>query len=187
MDDGGLGYSIRKKLDTQYLKDMAQLADRVQQVERLKAEKARANKDNRRERVAYVELDEDGPGTYSDPLNFDESEVDLVELKQGPPYSCRVITPLNGKNLVELEKSDAFPKKIYIFDITKCDDIFNLLVKDDHMIVPPSDKIPSLEQRKKRGFCKYHNFLGHRTLQCFLYRDLVQKAIRDGRLKFGDR
>lgn len=26
---GGLDYSIRKKLDTQYLRDMAQLADRV--------------------------------------------------------------------------------------------------------------------------------------------------------------
>ena len=29
MDAGGLDYSIRKKLDTQYLRDMAQLADRV--------------------------------------------------------------------------------------------------------------------------------------------------------------
>jgi hypothetical protein len=29
MDVGGLDYSIRKKLDTQYLRDMAQLADRV--------------------------------------------------------------------------------------------------------------------------------------------------------------
>jgi hypothetical protein len=41
---GGLDYSIRKKLDTQYLRDMAQLADRVRQVERLKAEKARTTK-----------------------------------------------------------------------------------------------------------------------------------------------
>jgi len=29
MAAGGLDYSIRKKLDTQYLRDMAQLADRV--------------------------------------------------------------------------------------------------------------------------------------------------------------
>ncbi|KAK2456809.1 hypothetical protein QL285_004146 [Trifolium repens] len=41
MAAGGLDYSIRKKLDTQHLRDMAQLADRVRQVERLKAEKAR--------------------------------------------------------------------------------------------------------------------------------------------------
>lgn len=36
MAAGGLDYSIRKKLDTQYLRDMAQLADRVRQVESLK-------------------------------------------------------------------------------------------------------------------------------------------------------
>jgi len=29
MAAGGLDYSVRKKLDTQYLRDMAQLADRV--------------------------------------------------------------------------------------------------------------------------------------------------------------
>lgn len=40
----GLNYSIRKKLDIQYLRDMAQLADRVHQVECLKAKKVRMNK-----------------------------------------------------------------------------------------------------------------------------------------------
>jgi len=44
MATGGIDYSIRKKLDTQYLRDMAQLADRVRQVERLKAEKAKIHK-----------------------------------------------------------------------------------------------------------------------------------------------
>ena len=47
--------------------------------------------------------------------------------------------------------------------------------------------MPPLEQRKKRGFCKYHNFLGHKTSQCFLFRDLVQKALEEGRLKFADK
>jgi len=53
MAAGGLEYSIRKKLDTQYLRDMAQLADRVWQVERLKIEKARASKYGKKEKVAY--------------------------------------------------------------------------------------------------------------------------------------
>lgn len=91
MAAGDLDYSIRKKLDTQYLRDMAQLTNKVRQVERLKAEKAKANKNNKRERVAYIELDEDDPKTYRGPLNFDESEVDLAELKQGPPYSYKVL------------------------------------------------------------------------------------------------
>jgi len=37
MATGGLDYSIRKKLDTQHLRDMSQLADRVRHVERLRA------------------------------------------------------------------------------------------------------------------------------------------------------
>lgn len=44
MDAGGLDYFIRKKLYTQYLKGMSQLTDRVRQVERLEAKKARTNK-----------------------------------------------------------------------------------------------------------------------------------------------
>ncbi|XP_058763506.1 uncharacterized protein LOC131636945 [Vicia villosa] len=59
MAASGLDFFIQKKLDTQYLKDMAQLADRVRQVKRLKAEKARANKNYKKERVAYVEAEEE--------------------------------------------------------------------------------------------------------------------------------
>src|SRR4051812_17628427 len=51
MAAGGLDYSIRKKLDTQYLRDLAQLADRVRHVERLKAEKVRSTKSHKKERV----------------------------------------------------------------------------------------------------------------------------------------
>src|SRR3954466_14556303 len=58
MAAGGLDYSIRKKLDTQHLRDMAQLADRVCQVERLKAEKARVSKYHKKENIAYVTTSE---------------------------------------------------------------------------------------------------------------------------------
>ena len=42
MTVGGLDYYIRKKLDTQYLRDMAKLTDGVRRIERLKAEKSKA-------------------------------------------------------------------------------------------------------------------------------------------------
>ena len=167
---------------------MAQLADRVRQLERLKIEKAKATKTHRREKVAYVEMDDDDPETSSNPTTIEESEIDLAELKHGPPYSCRVLLPSDGKNPIESEKNnDIFPKKTYSFNVTKCDEMFDLLVKDGQMIVPPGAKMPPLEHRKKRGFCKYHNFLGHKTSQYFLFRDLVRGAIKEGRLKFADR
>ncbi|XP_058746464.1 uncharacterized protein LOC131619378 [Vicia villosa] len=102
----GLDYSIRKKLDTQYLRDMAQLADRVRQVERLKAEKARANKSNKKERVTYVEVNEGEPEISEDQYGFEDCEVDLAELKEADPYTCKMITPSNVKNPVEIEKND---------------------------------------------------------------------------------
>ncbi|KAK2444904.1 hypothetical protein QL285_015894 [Trifolium repens] len=71
MAAGGLDYSIRKKLDTQHLRDMSQLADRVRQVERLKAEKARSSKFHKKEKIAYVE-------TYESDGDFDH-DYDCVE------------------------------------------------------------------------------------------------------------
>ena len=58
---------------------------------------------------------------------------------------------------------------------------------DGQVIVPKGLKTPPLDIRKKQGFCKYHNFLGHKTSQCVLFRDLVQDAIEEGRLKFSDK
>ncbi|XP_050908838.1 uncharacterized protein LOC127122568 [Lathyrus oleraceus] len=146
-----------------------------------------ANKNYKKDRIAYVEVEDEESEISNDPYGLEEFEVDLAELKEAPPYACKLLTPSNGRNPVETEKNDGFPKKTYTFDVTKCDEIFDLLVKDSQMIVPPNTKIPPLEQQKKRGFCKYHNFLGHKTSQCFLFRDLIQNAIKDDRLKFADR
>jgi len=53
-------------------------------------------------------------------------------------------------------------------------------------LVSKGIKTPPLEQRKKRAFCEFHNFLGHETSHCVLFRDLVQNDLTKGRLKFGD-
>lgn len=97
---------------------------------------------------------------------------------------CKLLTPANEKSPSKPEKSDKLPKKTYNFDVTKCDKNFNLLVADGQILVAQGAKVPPLEQRKKIGFCKYHNFGGQKTSQCFLFRDLVQSAWNDGRLKF---
>lgn len=71
--------------------------------------------------------------------------------------------------------------------MTKCDEIFDLLVADGQILVPQGMKLSPLEQRNKRGFCKYHNFLGHKTSQYFLFIDLIQTSLKDGCLKFIER
>ena len=71
--------------------------------------------------------------------------------------------------------------------MSKFDEIFDVLVSDGQIIVPLDSKNPPLEHKQKRGFCKYHNFLGYNTSQCFLFRDLIQKALKDGRFKFDEK
>jgi len=75
MAAGGLDYSIRKKLDAQHLRDMAQLVDRVRHVKRQKVEKARTRKYHKREKFAYIGSDESNQ-------EFDIAFGD-VEIKKG--------------------------------------------------------------------------------------------------------
>src|SRR4051812_34262749 len=126
MAAGGLDYSLRKKLDTQHLRDMAQLADRVRQVERLKAEKARVSKYHKKEKIAYVTTNKFDSNSDSE---YEVGEVNVAELKPGPPYICKLLKPSKDKNPIE-SKNQKISSKTYSFDITKCDEIFDLLVAD---------------------------------------------------------
>jgi len=107
-------------------------------------------------------------------------------LKSGAPYTCKSLRPFDGNNPVETSNERYVPKT-YTFDVSKCDEIYNLLVADGQVITHTDVKIAPLEQRQKRGFCKYHNFLGHNTSRCSLFKDLVQKGLNEGRLKFGNK
>ena len=163
---------------------MPQLAARVQQIEKLKAEKPRNSKFLKKGKVSYVATEED---SSDEDGSGEETEVNVAELQPGPPYKCSPLKLSNGKNPTETEKGGKAITKTYTFDISKCDEIFDVLVNDGHIVVPQDLKNPPLDQKKKRGFCKYHNFLGHKTSQCVLFRDLVQKALKDGRLQFGEK
>lgn len=68
---------------------MAQLADRVRQVERLKAEKARTSKFSKK-KVAYVEVDNIKNSSDSEYEYVEENEINVDELKSEPPIhaSC---------------------------------------------------------------------------------------------------
>jgi len=165
---------------------MAQLADRVRQVERLKAEKAWASKYGKKGKVAYVDTDDGNQDFDADWSPIEESEVNVAELQLGPPFVCKLLKPSNGKNPEE-PKNEKFVSKPYTFDVTKCDEIFDLSVKEGIMIVSNGLKLPPLEQRQKRGYCKFHGNFGHDTSLCVVFRDSVQKALNKGSLKFGDK
>lgn len=64
---------------------------------------------------------------------------------------------------------------------------FDILVVDVQIIFPKGLRIPPLYKHKKICFCKFHNFLGHKTSHCVLFMDLVQITLNEGRLKFDDK
>jgi len=97
---------------------MAQFPDRVRQVERLKAEKARTNRFPKREKVAYVEAGDSDLEFDWGSHTVEDNEINLAELKDGPPYTCKLLRPSNGKNPEE-PKNDKYPPKTYTFDYSK--------------------------------------------------------------------
>ncbi|RYR02693.1 hypothetical protein Ahy_B06g081487 [Arachis hypogaea] len=77
----GLGFYMRRKLLNVHIPDLAHLAERVRQVELMKEQKLKSKPFTRKEKVAYVTME-------SSEEEFDlEAEVDLAELKKGPPYN----------------------------------------------------------------------------------------------------
>lgn len=128
---------------------MVHLADRVQQVERLKAEKARTT-NLRKKEIAYVEVVNIENLFDSEYEYVEENEVNMDKLKPVPPYTCKLLKPSNGKNLVEPKNEKIIVARTYTFNVTKCGNMFDLLVAGGQIIVPKGTKFPLLEQRKKK-------------------------------------
>ena len=86
-----------------------------------------------------------------------------------------------------MDEKQKFPNSKYSFDVTKADKIFDMLLKDKQISLGDYHKIPTFEQRKGKRYCKFHNIFGHWTNSCLCLRDMVQKAIDEGRLKFEEK
>ncbi|CAJ2674166.1 unnamed protein product [Trifolium pratense] len=108
MAAGGLDYSIRKKLDTQHLRDMAQLADRVRQVERLKAEKARSSKHQRQQRLSLQEAQktEDNKGKQV----VEVARRPLKERLTQPEDDKKVENEFEGEDMEDEDLLDSDPE-----------------------------------------------------------------------------
>ena len=74
-----------------------------------------------------------------------EENVDVAELKSGPTYECKSLFLAKGKSPA-VETSSRTPTKSYTFYVSKCEEIFDLLVKDGQILVPPNAKLPPFEQ-----------------------------------------
>jgi hypothetical protein len=74
----------------------------------------------------------------------------------------------------------------YIFDISKCDKLFDVLLQNNVIRLRDGHVIPSLEQLTKRSDCKWHNSFSHFTNECNYFRRQIQSGLVDGPLSFGE-
>jgi hypothetical protein len=59
-----------------------------------------------------------------------------------------LLRPSNGKNPEE-PKNDKYPSKTYTFDVSKCEEIFDLLVADGIILVPKKYETSSFRTTKE--------------------------------------
>ena len=149
--------------------------------EKERIERTKLRKVFRKEQVNFVEMESEEDEDDFELNEINLAEIRAAELQAGPPYVCASLRPMKGK-----EKTNT-SNKAYSFDITKADQIFDVLLQDKQIVLPEGKKMPSAEEIKNRKFCKYHQIIGHSTNNCVRFRDLIQKAIKDGRLKFEEK
>ncbi|RYR20664.1 hypothetical protein Ahy_B03g065865 [Arachis hypogaea] len=168
----GLGFYMYRKLLNVHIPDLAHLAERVRQVELMKKEKEKYRNEQklkskpftRKEKVAYVTME-----SSEEDFNL-EAEVNLAKLKKGPPN--------NDSKLKSGKK--------YSCDISKSDQIFDVLLKDKQLILPEGRTLLSVKDLKGKPYCKFYQATSHSTNSCVRFRDLIQEAIMERRLKFDD-
>ncbi|KAK1630117.1 hypothetical protein QYE76_004432 [Lolium multiflorum] len=77
------------------------------------------------------------------------------------------------------------PAKGFDFDISKTEQIFDLLLKEKQLKLPEGHKIPAAQELNGRPYCKWHHTFTHATNDCKVLRGQIQMAIEQGRLIFG--
>jgi hypothetical protein len=110
----------------------------------------------------------------SDSLADESSEVLTTEFiwpSKTKSMTCDALKPIQ-KNRQDNIK--------YTFDVAKCDRIFNELHKGGYIKL--SHTLPSLEELKRRAYCKWHNSFSHATNDCNVFHRQVQSVINERRL-----
>ncbi|KAK1685569.1 hypothetical protein QYE76_046417 [Lolium multiflorum] len=153
------------------LKDMASQADYpslAHMVQKLSAYEQRhpdLYQDKFKRAVVLVDAEEDE-------VPAGDQEVAVAEwTRGGTPVSCKWVKPPG-------------PPRGFDFDVTKTEQIFDLLLKEKQLTIPEGLKFPTVQELNGKPYCKWHNSLSHATNDCRVWRQHIQAAIEKGRLIF---
>jgi hypothetical protein len=103
----------------------------------------------------------------------EEMEVSVAEWARGAnPVPCKWLKQTG-------------PAKGFDFDVSKVEQIFDLLLKEKQLKFPEGHKLPTAQELKGRSYCKWHDSFTHGTNDCKELRRQIQSAIEQGRLILG--
>src|SRR6185436_5767890 len=110
-------------------------------------------------------------GDSSDDENSEVYAAEFVWSSNDKPSTCASLKPIPKNRHDEIK---------YTFDVSKCDWIFDELAKLGK--IKFSHTIPSVDELKRRAYCKLHNIFSHATNDCNVLRRQIQSVIDEGQL-----
>ena len=106
----------------------------------------------------------------SDDERKDVYTTEFVWPSSDKPCTCGSLNPIH-KNRQDNMK--------FTFDVSKCDRIFDELLKLlGHIKL--SHAIPPLDELKRHAYCKWHNSFSHATNDCNVLQRYIQSAVNEG-------
>ncbi|KAB2604032.1 hypothetical protein D8674_042381 [Pyrus ussuriensis x Pyrus communis] len=181
----GLDVEYKKKFLGANIRDMYELAQHVEQYDYLLREEKISKSPSR------GTLYKNPTVSYASAESGDHQcvSVDAAEIVIDKPYVCKALAQVNGKDTKAHSAAEEMNKssKVYTFDITKADAIFDQLLAAKIIKLRPGHIIPKADELKGKVYCKYHNSNKHATNNCVVFRDTIQSWIEKGKLKFPEK
>ena len=92
--------------------------------------------------------------------------------EKSEPFVCSALKPSPQKHPLEKIK--------YTFDLTLCDELFDILLEQNFIKPLPHKVLISSLDAKEQEYCKLHNSFGHGTQNCNMFHQIVQSSINSG-------
>ena len=110
-----------------------------------------------------------------------QATIMAAEFVYSKPYTYLTLTHSKGK---EVAKPD---REAYLIDISKANQIFDFPMKGKQIKLLEGHKIPPAEEFKGKKYCKWHHSWTHATNNCTVFRNSIQKALKERRLKLAEK
>jgi hypothetical protein len=122
------------------------------------------------------------PELYQDKFKRQVAVIDTEEAEDsGDKQEVAVAEWTRGANPVSFKwVKQQGPTKGFDFDVSKVEQIFDLLLKEKQLKLPEGYKPPTAQELKGRSYCKWHDSFTHNTSDCKELRQQIQSAIEQG-------